>query len=233
MLFPDINRLIAARALPGLPAIPRAPRALGQTTTDLARTTPIEVAGLPSVKIKPLEAGDVKSGVCIEVSLKTRYGASLSDALPALNGVSALMLARYEAMSQGTLSSATLAKMGHPYGRDKGGVGRRVPRGVGFVRGVRGSAPNLTVINRQSGELARSWKREVVKTPSGAILRFTNDSLPAFLLAAGTRRMQAHGPFSYLPATFQSRIRSAWQSEVSRARSAFIMEGQAAQSLGI
>lgn len=233
MQFPDINRIIANRALPGLPALPAAPRQLGRTTTDFGRTAPIEVAGLPSVKIRPRVAGDITSGVVIEVTLRSRYAANLNAELAFLNGVAEAMLSRYVAMSQGTLSRGQLSKMGHPYGRDKNSQARRVPRGVGFVRGFRGSAPALTVINRQSGDLARSWEKEVALTPTGAVMRFSNDSLPAFLLAAGTKAMQAHGPFSYVPSTFQGRIRSAWQAEVSRARSAFIMQGQAEQSLSI
>ena len=227
----DVNRFAAAatlRLLPGLPALPRAPRRRGATVTDLERTGPIEVAAAPSVAIRPRVAGNIKSGVVVEVTLRTRYADELGD-LSELRAVAAAMLERFKAMSGGPYSSRQLAAIGHPYGRDKG-VARRVPRGMfgralGSVRSVRGSVPSLTVINRQSGELQNSWNMEVERTPGGAVMRFINDSLPAYLLPAGTARM--------LEGILPQQISGAWHKEISLARARRANEQSVALSLGI
>ncbi|MBW3637058.1 MAG: hypothetical protein KY445_11455 [Armatimonadetes bacterium] len=228
----DANRFAAAsaaRLLPGLPALPKAPRRLGATATDFHRTGPIEVAAAPSITIRPRLAGNIKSGAVVEVRLRTRYAEELGD-LRDLHALARQMLERFRAMSYGPYSAKMLRAVGHPYGRDKG-VGRRVPRGMfgrslGAVKGVRGSVPTLSVVNRQSGDFAASWSYEAVKAAGGATMRFINDSMSGYLLAAGTRRMD-------LMAVLGQGLSTAWQKEISLAQARQANEKQIASSLGV
>lgn len=213
------------RPFPGLPrvasaATKRAP-IIGQTVTDIQREhhAPIEIANIPSAKIVPINDG--KDGAKVVITLNTRYAAHLGD-LKAVIAVADAMVARAESMSHGPLKAKTLRALGHPYGRDKEGP-RRVPKGYGgkslvHIKGVRGSVPNLSVINEQTGKLARSWSSEVRKTDSGAVVEIINSTEYSIFLAAGTGRMQAHGPFSFLPATFKGQLLGAWQKEIRAAR---------------
>lgn len=135
-------------------------------------------------------------------------------------------------MSQGPLTTKLLAQMGHPYGYNlnpkKGWQPRHVPggaigRNIGKIKGVRGSVPTLTVINRQSGKLADSWTFDLIRTPDGLTLQWRNTAKTEkgnapypYFLAAGTKRggrplMQAHGPFAYAPLQSIPQIDVAWR----------------------
>ena len=213
--------------LPGLQAVTGSPLSrrnpdIGATVTRPGKDAPIEVAGLPSVKIVRLGRG----GVAVEITLRTRYAATLD--ITALQVLAARMVQKMESQSQGPLNTARLRALGHPFGRDKGGQNRRVPRfiggtqkgrkSVGHPLGVRGSVPTRNVINRQSGELAASWESEVVHTSSGAMMRLINSSAHARYVAMGTRRMVAHGPWTYIPVMMRSQLMSQWQRSVRQAR---------------
>ncbi|MBW3636357.1 MAG: hypothetical protein KY445_07820 [Armatimonadetes bacterium] len=52
-------------------------------------------------------------------------------------------------------------------------------------------------------------------------------------LAAVTRRMVAHGPFSFVPATFRGAMQSAWQKEIFKARQIAANTTQAMESLAL
>lgn len=218
-------RTMRRMVLPGLPAAPAARSALrGATTTDFKRhdTVPLEVAGLPSVKIETPPNG----GLRVVVTLRSRYAAQIAvGGFMFLEPIAIEALRRYVALSRGPLRSAALRAMGHPYGRDKGGIGRRLPRTaggrrLGNVRGIRGSVADLAVVNSQTGRFANAWQYEIVAVSGGVQMVFSNTAPWAVFLATGTRKMQAHGPFTYVIATMQTQIRGAWQREINAARQA-------------
>lgn len=90
-------------------------------------------------------------------------------------------------LTSGTVSSATLAEMGHPFGRNPA-KGRR-------KGSMRGNLPRLP-INRQTGALQKSLR--IIPTPSGWRLQFTAPHSPFILAPGGTRKMVARGFWSAL-----------------------------------
>ncbi len=110
-------------------------------------------------------------------------------------------------LTSGAVSSETLAKMGHPYGRRRGGAGRRGKQ--------RGSLARLP-INRQSGGLQKSLRVFRRKSAQGVTwrLQFTSPSA-AVLTPGGTAKMVARGFWRALKAYYNSRaktkMRIAWR----------------------
>lgn len=217
------GQLLSETRFPGLPGEGRRLRYAGATITDLANRAPIEISSMPSATISKRPGG----GTNVTLHLKTRYADSLGD-LKHLHAVAKQVVRRMEAQSHGPLKTRQQRALGHPYGRDKGGVGRKLPRTtsgrrIGHVAGIRGSVPDLSVINQQSTNgLATKWGYEIIRTSAGVDLVFFNEADYSFWLAAGTRTMQAHGPWSYVLIVFRSQIRSAWQKDVLIARENYI-----------
>ncbi|RYX84228.1 hypothetical protein EON83_11065 [bacterium] len=130
-------------------------------------------------------------------------------------------------LSRGPYSAARLRAMGHPYGYaesplkgDAAFKGRKVPRraGIGNPKGVRGAVPTMSVINSQSGNLARSWSMEWERDERGFEVRFRNSAEYGWYLAHGTTRMQAHGPWTYSPLSHLRKLDSQIQATIRRAR---------------
>jgi len=216
--MPDLNTL--ARMMPGLPkAAPanlsgRSPN-MGRTITDLSNRGPIPVSGLPSVKLSPRESGRLDSGVKVTMALRLKnalakgeWGQINERDLQPVQRVLDFMVKDAIALSQGPYSLRQLAAMGHPYGRDSG-TPRKVPN-LSHVKKIKGTVPSLSVINKQSGNLLRLWSSRLVMTEDGVDALLENSAPYAFYLAAGTRNMQAHGPFTTVAARHRSALLSAW-----------------------
>ena len=203
--------MVAPRLVPGLPG----GGGVFLTRTDISgnavASTPVPVATMPSVKIVQRTGG----GVSLLIRLNSNYAATLDAA--GIERIAARMTEQCRNMSHGPLSLRILARLHHPYGRDKGGIGRRVP-GVGRrVRGVRGSVPNLSVINAQSGRLARSWDYKITPDDQGLTIDIFNTAPEAWFVTAGTIRMQAHSPVAFVLQLFRAAMLSEWRSEATRA----------------
>lgn len=234
MLTPFAN-MTPLRA-PGLPAVTGSPLArrsprIGSTTTNLSVPDDVaDVANQPSMKLFRLPDGGVET----RMRRNTRLTGIIDERdLDGLRRIMARIEVQAERQSQGPLSLRQLAKMGHPYGRGSTGRMRGKLGRIGRVKGARGSVGNLAVINKQSGELARSWKGSVELDAGGVTLSLVNESPVASYLAFGTRRMAAHGPFTSLYVLMLSQINSEWQRTVRQAARRKAMEFQLAQSLGI
>jgi len=163
--------------------------------------------------------------------------------------------------SQGPYSLADLREMGHPYGygRSTTPSWRRLyqPRGAppmgrrAYLRGIgRGRVSDLSIINRQSGRLARGWEWQIVygtraatwgygvtTEPSGTIyVDFVAPAPYAWFLAHGTIKMRAHGPWAtvsqrllpQLQLAWRNAARAAWQRGVDQARAEREQFGQSA-----
>ena len=176
------------------------------------------MAGAPSVRFIKQEDG----GVAIEIDRFTSYDEELEamDMAP-LEEIVHDMVAMFTAMSQGPLSLQELRARNHPYGMGKVVVvnGKLVRRGklgrIGHARGVRGSVPNMSIVNKQSANgFASKWSGEVVKQDNGVKLKIENTSPVASYLCFGTTRMTSHGPWEYVTRHFLSRINSAWRRVV-------------------
>lgn len=140
------------------------------------------------------------------------------------------VLAQLKAMSRGPLTKRELRRLGHPYGFNRSNLNGRqiqsarvVPRygngkSLNHVQGVRGSVPTLSVINKQSGELEKAWHWDWTRDENGFEIRFWNEKPYAWMLANGSKRMQAHGPFSYAPLQFLRQFDSQIQSAIWRVR---------------
>lgn len=217
--------------VPGLPAVPgqRAPMS-GSTTTNLSVPAEItSVANQPSMKLERLPDG----GIATVIERKLRFPNLLDE--KDLQGIRRWVERAVQQMvnqSQGPLSRRQLAKMGHPYGRNAKGLMRGRLGRIGRVAGVRGSVSNLSVVNRQSGALARSWGAETQLRPSGVRISLINAAAYAQYLGMGTVRMQAHGPFSSVPTSMMAQLNSEWQKAVRAAYRRKAIEAQAATMFG-
>lgn len=134
-------------------------------------------------------------------------------------------------MSRGPYTKKDLAQAGNPYGFDlvlQDGKAtkqrRRVPRyinskSIGHVKGVRGSVPTMTVINSPSGNFARHWTHEIRVRPDGISMVWRNDATSdkgfpySWALAAGTEKMQAHGPWTYAVLQYINQIDVEWRRQ--------------------
>lgn len=165
-------------------------------------------------------------GLVIEKTLYTRYASDLNEGnTSALDDILTGLVRRYKSQSEGPLDRRALANLQHPYGvaPDAEGNRRVVPRrfngrSVGHAKGLRGSAPTLDVMNRQSnGEdaAANSWSGELVRTGDGVIMRVKNSSPASWFVAHGTETMIAHGPRLHPFEDANGSIRSAWSRTVS------------------
>lgn len=93
-------------------------------------------------------------------------------------------------MSQGDYKLNELARMNHPYAK-------RRPSGIGRLTRLNppAGATKADIVNKQSGEFARSWQMDFTLTSAGFEARLENDAPWAWWLAHGTSKMRAHGPF--------------------------------------
>lgn len=226
------------RIFPGLPAVPsvaqarKAPR-IGSTATDLDATAGLlDVANAQSVKVRKLPNG----GVAIEVRRNIRFPGLIDDHdADGLRRLAADFVDQMKGYSRGPLNARELRRRGHPYGRglQPSGAKRGTIRGIGRVKGMRGSVPDLSIINTNGGEFERAWESSVEVDATGATLTITNSTPYAFYLAAGTGKMKAHGPFTQVPIRNLARINSEWQKIVRAVYSRKRMEADMMAQLGI
>lgn len=186
------------------------------TQTDISGTVdinaPLPVATMPSVQIVRRSNG----GVSLLIRLNSNYAAMLDDT--GIERMAARMTEQMRDFSHGRLSTKRLRQMGHPYGRSSRGLMRgKLGRGIGRVAGFRGSVPNLTIINEQTGVLARSWDYRVRRDAQGVLVNIFNTAPEAWYVIAGTARMQAHGPMAFVLKLWRAAMLSEWSGEASRA----------------
>lgn len=113
------------------------------------------------------------------------------------------MMAHAQDQTSGPISSKQLAAMGHPFGR---GAGRITAKGKLRVT-ARGSAP-LLPINKQSGELKRSWRLFRRNTASGQMFQLQPTSPHAIVLRpGGTKKMVARGFWTMMKTEFKKQNR--------------------------
>ena len=237
----NLNRFVdaaalAGRVVPGLPSVPSSPLAarkpnIGATSTNLdVPMDSISASNQPSVKVLRLSDGSV----AVEIRRNVRFPGLIDDRDGVgMRRLGTDMVRQMKASSKGALSTRTLRKMGHPYGRNARGTMRGKLGSIGRVSGVRGSVPSLSVVNSQSGAFARAWDSEVETDATGVTLRLTNDTEYSAFLAFGTSKMQAHGPFTAVPVRNLSRINSEWQRAVKAAYSRKKLESDAMSQLGM
>jgi hypothetical protein len=194
-------------------------RRLGATRTQLGGTQApfVDVAGAPSVKLVPLQNG----GVATDVVRYSKHTDNLTDAeLKPIRDVAERMLKDARLMSQGPLTYPMLRKRGHPYGRGLTSQGTR-RGGLGRLQGRSVGVSNMAIVNKQSGELSRSWEASVGRGKGSVLTRIANTAPHAKHTAFGTPRMKAHGPYTtavvrHLPELnreWRKLARLAWQRE--------------------
>lgn len=199
------------RLLPGLPAtrlpgnrnrVGLSSPNLGATVTNLNGMIPtvVQVGGAPSIQMKRRDRG----GVTTTVQRSSPYTDFLTTPdINLIRVVARKIVADAEASSQGPLTTAILRKRGHPYGR-----GRR--QGLGRIQGRQVGVSNLTIINSQSGALAKRWSYKLNVYKSGIDIDLINTKRYAGYLAFGTSKMKAHGPFTSSIVKHLAELNQVW-----------------------
>lgn len=235
---------IAGRDLPDwftpLPITPKRGRSryIGRTVPkewmDSLRTVDtMEVQGAPSINLYLDDDG----AAVVSVTRKSKYWEYfLESDKQRIWQIQEEMFHAYQAFSNGSYSLRMLAGLGHPYGYGRLKVPgteryarRRVPRragkkSLGYVSGIRGSVPTMSIVNRQTGLFYRSWRTERVENSDGYTLKFINSAKSrkgfpyAWGLAVGTRKMQPHGPWTEVATKYLKLLNSAHMRAISRAR---------------
>ena len=227
-----------ALPLPGLPldfpvAAPDASPDLGASANYEAGRLSVEAVGMPSLRMYLNDNNNTVASLRRMTNYMEYIEASDLSAMRAIAQGAYFMMKN---MSQGPYTLKVLRAMGHPYGFDKvveDGTIRKVPRrvrryvpgvgSIGHAKGVRGSVPNMTVINKQSGNLDRSWRWGFTMDKNGITLNWWNeakskDGFPyPFALMGGTVKMQAHGPWTYVLARALPDIDREWRAITLRA----------------
>ncbi len=180
----------------------------------------MRMEGHPSVDLhrKGPEGGTVQT-----VRLRTTTGVDLSENdLAPLKQIARQWWEFLKQMSQGPHSLDDLRRMGHPYGYPHNRGQSRwerigAPRGHGHlfkrgwaVKGVRGFVPPLTVINRQTGDLEKSWRWGISRAGDGIAVNWWNPMPYSFYLAHGTTKMRAHGPWAEAADRYLPELQRAW-----------------------
>jgi hypothetical protein len=156
---------------------------LGATT---GRGDVATVAGQPSMILRATTSG----GVATEIARNSKYIENITDAeLAGVRRIARDMVSDARRSSQETLSRRDLRKRNHPYGYGSSAPSGKTRRGVS----------NMSVLNKQSGRLARSWRQEVRRGKGGLLIRLRNTAPYAKYTALGTDKMRAHGPYTTVP----------------------------------
>jgi hypothetical protein len=201
---------LAPRFVSGLPGL----RGRVATLTDISGhrpPAPVPVAGIASAQVLQRRGG----GVTLRTRLSSNYAATLDDS--GINQIAERMTQQMRDMSRGQWSLKAIAAAGHFYGRDKGGIGRRLPGRGRHVIGVHGSVPSLTVINEQTGQLLRSWDYSVTRDAAGVTIEIFNTAPESWFVTAGTIKMQAHSPVVFVMQMFRGTLMTEWRREASAA----------------
>lgn len=213
---------------------------IGSTVTNVNNPmTKVSVAGQPSIQLERLPNG----GVSINIRRMPRFP-GLVDAhdLEGWLGVGDSIIRYLENMSHGPLTAKDRRRLGYPYGRGlrveggrymlkgkkRGKLGR-----IGHVKGIRGSVPNMNIINNQTGRFDGAWRREIDLSGPESVLRIICDDPVIAYLAFGTYKMQAHGPFTYAAVKFLPQINSVFQKAVRAAYARKRVEADLLNALGI
>ena len=178
--------------------------AIGATSTYLGGPSSfpafLTVGGAPSLKVQRTNEGGAET----VIKRNSNYAKFLTDdQMEEFYKIARKVLLEARAMSEGTLKATGQYGRGlSPSGQRRGGMGR--------LQGNRRGVSNLAIVNKQSGEFAKSWDVEITRQNDGLEITLINDAPYAQYLAMGTRTMKAHGPFTTAPAMFLSQLNSAW-----------------------
>lgn len=205
------------RGLPGLPKLknvhPRAGGTISASGTGIANIHPDLASSLSVVRVPGLRLEEYGEGGAASIlTLKSKNIKHISEAdLEPIRKIMGKVKQDAQNLSLGPLTLKILARMGHPYGFDKGtGRARKLPVRIGHVKGIKGYVTNLAIINIQTGDLHSSWSIEVEKVGDVVECRLINTVEYAWYLAHGTDKMQAHGPWVMAYINNWSRINEAW-----------------------
>ena len=219
---------------PGATRWPAAPPGLVPDEYEERRGTLVEplhmsMEGAPSVDLYQAPGGDTIQ----KIELRSQYTPDVDTS--EVEQVAREWTDLLVRMSMGPYSLDDLREMGHPYGygqpddpRTSGWARLFRPRAMPSMRrhtaGVRGSMPNRSIINLQSGELLGNWYVRILRWYGGLNILFGNRSEYAWFLAHGTRSMQAHGPWETVARRLLGRLHNVgrltsyrgWQKAMRR-----------------
>lgn len=188
--YADVNRTAATRPPAGLPPTSPRNRDVAMRNRQLGATqgnAPITpVLGAPSAHLVSGRDGTVHT----EIVRNIVHLENLTDSeLRPFWNVARKMEHSAVSMSQGPLKQPVLDKMGNPYGHGK-------RRGLGRLQGGKTGVSNMSILNKQSGEVAASWYSDVRRSKGQVITVLGNSSDHSVFTAKGTSRMKAHGPYA-------------------------------------
>lgn len=227
-----------ARGMIGLDPVKASPaynrsRMAGATISDNVPRV-LEAMNSPSITVEL----DDEQNTVIRIRRNTQYMEMFQEQeLQAIRELGDLILRDLINHSRGPYTQKMLDKAGNPYGWQlRGGartsLGRSVPRrlggkSIGHSAGVRGSAPVMSVINKQSGRFLESWRFGLVTDGDGYTMEFRNEAKTdkgapyPWFLAHGTQLMQPHGPWTQVPMTHLTEINSLHARAVREAHGRF------------
>lgn len=198
----------------------------------------MDVAGLPSLEWRQGPSGNT----ILNFRLRSQHARAMD--LDPIVDAAREMWRDFRRHSRGPYSLEELADMGHPYGYGERGSTpswgrlsdpRKVPRyaetlegrkSIGHPRGIRGSVPNMSVVNKQTEgpeSFEQSWRWSYAQRGDGLTLSFWNERKSetgapiAWFLAHGTIHMQAHGPWETVPRKHWPSIVNAWRQAARKA----------------
>lgn len=175
----------------------------GATRPRGNRVPPVfaDVIGAPSIKMRR----EPDNSVSTTLHLNSRYADFMTRSdLQILENEIAGLVKNAQGLSQGGLSLKELRRRGHPYG-----LGRRA--GLGRLKGARGGISNRAVVNKQSGDFARSWGGKASLSKTGGDLSLYSSDPKSGWLAFGTPTMKAHYPGPTVMARRKAEIQRLWR----------------------
>ncbi len=187
--------------------------------------------GFPSAEVYQAPGGDTIQ----KVALNTKYADDID--ITEIEQLGREWIGLMRRMSMGPHSADDLREMGYPYGYGKpadtkGGYTpaepaswdrlsrpRQIPSMGAHrrVRGARGSVPNRSIINTQSGGLVANWYFRLMRWYGGVTMLFGNRAFQSWFLAHGTIKMQAHGPWAIVAQRLLPKLHKAWRLAAYRA----------------
>lgn len=174
----------------------------------------MNIKGQPSMRLEEMSNGGART----ILDRNSPYAKFMqTNDFAALRRIMQSVKSLAETLSAGTYKQKTLTEMGHPYAtRHKGlkGIKQKKPRGIA----------NLSVVNTQSGQFLTAWHTSVSKRADGVELKLYNNEDYAWYLAAGTRKMKAHGPFTAAMVKHIPQINLAWMGIASNAKRLYLQK---------
>lgn len=206
---PLINRLLIRKGLPALPSIADRKHPLAGSVKSIPGVSSLKVRSFSNVELVEEEGG----GASTVITFTSRWVHRLKDSdLLRMREIMGFCKSFAILFSHGPLTLKMLKAMGHPYGFNgtlRNPVPRQLPKSAQrHVKGsgIRGSVPNLTIVNIQTGDFEAAWASEVYIKDDSIVCKLSNSMEYAWYLAGGTTIMQAHGPFSVAVVRYMSEL---------------------------